>query len=67
MRPKQATAVLINDTETMKIVNQFASKDNRTPTNAARELIKRGLNTGPSNTDKSTSLKTNSQPQSSSG
>jgi len=64
MRQKEVTAVLINDPETMKIVNRFALKENRTPTNAARELIKRSLNPIADNTNE---LGSNSQPQSATG
>lgn len=39
---EKAKAVLIDDPETMQIINDFALSDNRNPTNAARELIIRG-------------------------
>lgn len=39
----EVKAVLIDDPETIGMVNQFAKADNRFPSNAARELIKRGF------------------------
>ena len=38
----KASAVTLNDKETMNLINAFAAKERRSPANAARELIYRG-------------------------